>query len=121
MSGVAPIQEDAIKSSSGALMRLPVALVPDMANAIKLIAQHGIQPVALSEKAEDSIHDTTISGSVCLVVGDEERGISNAVFRNCSEGVRLPMVGDTGSLNVSVAAGIALSHIAMWKDRDDTV
>ena len=121
MSGVAPIQEDAIKSSSGALMRLPVARVPDMANAIKLIAQHAIQPVALSEKAEDSIHDTTISGSVCLVVGDEERGISNAVFRNCSEGVRLPMVGDTGSLNVSVAAGIALSHIAMWKDRDDTV
>ena len=121
MSGVAPIQEDAIKSSSGALMRLPVARVPDMANAIKLIAQHGIQPVALSEKAEDSIHDTTISGSVCLVVGDEERWISNAVFRNCSGGVRLPMVGDTGSLNVSVAAGIALSHIAMWKDRDDTV
>jgi 23S rRNA (guanosine2251-2'-O)-methyltransferase len=121
MSGVAPIQEDAIKSSSGALMRLPVARVPDMAKAIKSIAQHGIQPVALSEKADDSIHDTTISGSVCLVVGDEELGISNAVFRNCSEGVRLPMVGNTGSLNVSVAAGIALSHIAMWKDREDTV
>lgn len=121
MSGVAPIQEDAIKSSSGALMRLPVARVPDMAKAIKSIAQHGIQPVALSEKADDSIHDTTISGSVCLVIGDEELGISNAVFRNCSEGVRLPMVGNTGSLNVSVAAGIALSHIAMWKDREDTV
>lgn len=121
MSGVAPIQEDAIKSSSGALMRLPVARVPDMAKAIKSIAQHGIQPVALSEKADDSINDTTISGSVCLVVGDEELGISNAVFRNCSEGVRLPMVGNTGSLNVSVAAGIALSHIAMWKDREDTV
>ena len=121
MSGVAPIQEDAIKSSSGALMRLPVARVPDMANAIKMMAQHGIQPVALSEKADDSIHESKIEGSICLVVGDEERGISNAVFRNCSEGVRLPMVGDTGSLNVSVAAGIALSHIAMWKDREDTL
>ena len=121
MSGVAPIQEDAIKSSSGALMRLPVARVSDMANAIKSIAQHGIQPVALSEKAADSIHDATISGAICLVVGDEERGISNAVFRNCSEGVRLPMAGNTGSLNVSVAAGIALSHIAMWKDREDPV
>jgi 23S rRNA (guanosine2251-2'-O)-methyltransferase len=121
MSGVAPIQEDAIKSSSGALMRLPVARVPDMANAIKMMAQHGIQPVALSEKADDSIHESKIEGSICLVVGDEERGISNAVFRNCSEGVRLPMVGDTGSLNVSVAAGIALSHIAMWKDREDVL
>ena len=121
MSGVAPIQEDAIKSSSGALMRLPVARVPDMADALKMIAQHGIQPVALSEKAESSIHETKISGSICLVVGDEERGISNAVFRNCSEGVRLPMVGNTGSLNVSVAAGIALSHIAMWKDGEDVV
>lgn len=121
MSGVAPIQEDAIKSSSGALMRLPVARVPDMADAIKMVAQHGIQPVALSEKAEDSIHDAKISGSICLVIGDEERGISNAVFRNCSEGVRLPMFGNTGSLNVSVAAGIALSHIALWKDRDEAV
>ena len=92
-----------------------------MANAIKMMAQHGIQPVALSEKADDSIHESKIEGSICLVVGDEERGISNAVFRNCSEGVRLPMVGDTGSLNVSVAAGIALSHIAMWKDREDVL
>jgi 23S rRNA (guanosine2251-2'-O)-methyltransferase len=92
-----------------------------MADALKMIAQHGIQPVALSEKAENSIHETKISGSICLVLGDEERGISNAVFRNCSEGVHLPMVGNTGSLNVSVAAGIALSHIAMWKDGEDVV
>lgn len=117
--GVAPIQEDAIKSSSGALLRLPVARVPDMARALQDLAANGITAVALSESAETSIHQTSISGPVCLVMGDEETGISAGVERNCPVHLRLPMVGKTGSLNVSVAAGIALSHLALWKDASE--
>lgn len=115
-SGVAPIQEDAIKSSSGALLRLPVVRVEDMARAMQLVTDNGITPVGLSEKGEKSIHEAKISGPLCLILGDEETGISLGVQRKCASTLHLPMLGTMGSLNVSVAAGIALSHIALWKD-----
>ena len=114
--GVAPIQEDAIKSSSGALLRLPVARVPDMARALEGIQAQGMTCIALDEKAEKSIHAHQTDGPVCLVMGDEGTGISEGVARKCALQLRLPMAGKTGSLNVSVAAGIALSHIALWKE-----
>ena len=114
--GVAPIQEDAIKSSSGALLRLPVARVPDMARALEGIQAQGMTCIALDEKAEKSIHAHQTDGPVCLVMGDEGTGISEGVVRKCALQLRLPMTGKTGSLNVSVAAGIALSHIALWKE-----
>lgn len=114
--GVAAIQEDAIKSSSGALLRLPVARVPDMANALDSIKDQGMTCIALDEKAEKPIHVHQNNGPVCLVMGDEGTGISERVARKCQLQLRLPMTGKTGSLNVSVAAGIALSHIALWKE-----
>jgi len=116
--GVAPIQEDAIKSSSGALLRLPVARVPDLSRALEELSQSGIAAVALSEKAETSIHTHQQEGTVCLVLGDEESGISAEVDRKCAMRLRLPMRGKTGSLNVSVAAGVALSHLTLWKDAE---
>jgi len=114
--GVAAIQEDAIKSSSGALLRLPVARVPDMARALDSIKAQGMTCIALDEKAEKPIHAHQNNGPVCLVMGDEGTGISDGVARKCQLQLRLPMTGKTGSLNVSVAAGIALSHIALWKE-----
>ena len=99
--GVAPIQEDAIKSSSGALLRLPVARVPDMARALEGIQAQGMTCIALDEKAEKSIHAHHAVGPVCLVMGDEGMGISEGVARNCALQLRLPMTGKTGSLNVS--------------------
>ena len=70
--------------------------------------------IALDEKAEKSIHAHQTDGPVCLVMGDE--GESPSVARKCVFQLRLPMTGKTGSLNVSVAAGIALSHISLWKE-----
>ncbi|MDG2208371.1 MAG: 23S rRNA (guanosine(2251)-2'-O)-methyltransferase RlmB [Flavobacteriales bacterium] len=118
-SGVAPIQEDAIKSSSGALLRLPVARTSSMSEAMQTLIANGVKLVALSEKAAQPIHETPLPLPICLILGDEEKGISSDVFHKCEMQVNLPMTGKTGSLNVSVAAGIALSHIALWKLREN--
>ena len=109
--GVAPIQEDAIKSSSGALMRLPVSRVDDVAAAVSMLEANGVLGVALTEKGADPLTETPIPRPACLVMGDEERGISSAVLAACSRRVYVPMAGKTASLNVSVAAGIALYHV----------
>ena len=70
--------------------------------------------IALDEKAEKSIHAHQTDGPVCLVMGDETE-ISDGVAHDA----RSAAIADDGqnrSLNVSVAAGIALSHISLWKE-----
>ena len=107
----APVNEDAVKTSSGALLRLPVSRVPDVTKALRYMGKCGLERIGLSEKAELSILDCERSDAACLVLGDEEHGISTASWAQCDVHTTIPMSGSTGSLNVSVAAGIGLYHL----------
>ncbi|MDA8695449.1 23S rRNA (guanosine(2251)-2'-O)-methyltransferase RlmB [Flavobacteriales bacterium] len=107
----APVNEDAVKTSSGALLRLPVARVPDVTKALRYMGKCGLERIGLSEKAEMNITDCKRSDAACLVLGDEEHGISTASWSECDVHSTIPMSGSTGSLNVSVAAGIGLHHL----------
>lgn len=107
----APVNEDAVKTSSGSLLRLPVARVPDIAKALHYLGQCGLERIGLSEKAENRLEDCHPSDAACLVLGDEERGISMQSWAKCDVHARIEMRGKTGSLNVSVAGGIALHHL----------
>lgn len=107
----APVNEDAVKTSSGALLRLPVSRVPDTANALRYLGQCGLERIGLSEKATNELTDCTASDAACLVLGDEEHGVSTASWAQCDVHAAIRMSGNTGSLNVSVAAGIALHHL----------
>lgn len=108
----APVNEDAVKTSSGALLRLPVSRVPDIARALAYLGQCGLERIGLSEKATVDINECRASDAACLVLGDEEHGISTAAWALCDVHARIGMQGRTGSLNVSVAAGIGL-HVLM--------
>ena len=107
----APVNEDAVKTSSGALLRLPVARVPDVSKALRYLGTCGLKRVGMSEKAERDLLDCSTPDAGCLVLGDEERGISMESWAQCDLHVGIPMHGRTGSLNVSVAGGIALHHL----------
>ncbi len=109
--GSASITDGAIKSSSGALLRLPVCRVSKITDAIKFLKTSGVSCIALSEKAEDTIDDNKITGPFCLVMGDEGEGVSKAVLELCDTTLRIPMKGNTASLNVSVSAGIAIYQL----------
>ena len=104
----APVNGDAVKTSSGALLRLPVSRVPDVAKALAYLGKCGLERIGLSEKAERDVKDCTPSDAACLVLGDEEHGISTASWAQCDVHASIGMRGSTGSLNVSVAAGIGL-------------
>ena len=107
----APVNEDAVKTSSGALLRLPVARVPDIAKALHYLGQCGLERIGLSEKGERPLGECTPSDAACLVLGDEEHGISMKSWAKCDVHARIDMRGKTGSLNVSVAGGIGLHHL----------
>jgi 23S rRNA (guanosine2251-2'-O)-methyltransferase len=106
--GSAAINADAVKASAGALLRVPTARVPNLKLALYYFRDSDFQIVAASEKAEDTLYDVNFRKATALVMGSEGSGISEPVLSLCTVGARIPMVGETGSLNVSVAAAILL-------------
>lgn len=107
----ARLGSDAIKSSAGALLRKPVCRVMDLRQGIDRARAHGLRVVACTEKATQALDDLDLSGPVLLVMGAEDTGISPAILDRSDLKGRIPMAGSIGSLNVSVAAGIALHSV----------
>lgn len=109
--GSAPITSDAMKTSAGALNYLPVCREKDLKQTVKLLRESGIKVIACTEKAVNSLYDLEISGPVAIILGSEEDGVSDVLLRDADELAKIPMKGKIGSLNVSVAAGIAVYDI----------
>ncbi|MBO4558184.1 MAG: 23S rRNA (guanosine(2251)-2'-O)-methyltransferase RlmB [Bacteroidales bacterium] len=104
--GGAPINADAVKASAGALLRVPVAKVSNLKIPIFYMLESGFQVVAATEKGADYIYDINLKKPTAIVMGSEGKGISSSVLDICDIQARIPMTGETGSLNVSVAAAI---------------
>lgn len=115
--GTARLGSDAVKSSAGALLRKPVCRVGRLTEGLNHARAHGLRIVALTEKATAPIAAAELKGPLALVLGAEGEGISDPVLRMADELALIPMAGAIGSLNVSVAAGIAL-HEALRQRND---
>jgi 23S rRNA (guanosine2251-2'-O)-methyltransferase len=103
----------ALKASAGALLHLPVAEVANIPRAIAELKESEFWVVGLDASAERTVHDEAPSGRTALVLGEEGTGLSRLVREACDYMVAIPLAGKVDSLNVSVAAGIALfSYIA---------
>ncbi len=106
--GNAPISADAMKTSAGALNYLPVCRVKDMTKTFRLLKDNGIQIVACTEKAEKTLYEVELNSPLALIIGSEEDGISPEILKAADRLAKIPMKGKIGSLNVSVAAGVAI-------------
>ncbi len=113
--GNAPITSDAMKTSAGALNHLPICREKDLKKVVQLLHDNGIRVVACTEKTERNIYDLNLTGPIALIMGSEEDGISDDLLRNADDLARIPIKGKIGSLNVSVAAGIALYEVIRQK------
>jgi 23S rRNA (guanosine2251-2'-O)-methyltransferase len=109
--GSAPITSDAMKTSAGALNYMPVCREKDLKKTIQFLRDNGIKIFACTEKAEKNIYDAEVSGPATIIMGSEEDGISDLLLREADELVKIPMKGRIGSLNVSVATGIAVYEL----------
>lgn len=106
--GSVSVTADAVKTSAGALHRIPVCRVSSIAAAVGLLQSSGVRVVAASEKAEERYTETLLQLPLGLVMGAEDHGVSTDVLRMADSITRIPQVGAIGSLNVSVAAGILI-------------
>jgi len=110
--GSAPITSDAMKTSAGALNHVPVCREKDLKKTIQLLHDNGIKVVACTEKTEKDIYQLNLTGPLAIIMGSEEDGISDNLIRTADELARIPLKGKIGSLNVSVAAGVAMYEVA---------
>jgi len=115
-TGSAAINSDAIKTSAGALHRIPVCRQRDLVTAARFLRDSGLRLFAATEKAEQVVYRTDMTGPAGIIMGSEDRGVSNALLKDTDQWVSIPMKGSISSLNVSVAAGILLFEVVRQRN-----
>ncbi|MFA8451448.1 MAG: 23S rRNA (guanosine(2251)-2'-O)-methyltransferase RlmB [Bacteroidales bacterium] len=106
--GSAQINADAIKTSAGALLKLPICRTFNLKTTLQFIKDCGIQLVASTEKTNNLYYDVDFSEPSAIIMGSEENGISPEYLKMCNKRAKIPMSGEIASLNVSVSAGIMI-------------
>lgn len=105
------VTADAVRTSSGSLNRIPVCREENLKLTVEFLKASGFEVVGCTEKASETSMDQDFTVPTALIMGSEEKGIQNEIIRKCSSLVKIPMLGETNSLNVSVAAGMMLYEI----------
>jgi 23S rRNA (guanosine2251-2'-O)-methyltransferase len=106
--GGAPINGDTIKTSAGAVFKIPICKVDHIKDAVFYMQASGIKVIAATEKADSVLYDISFKDSCAIIMGSEGKGINPSTLKIVDEKARLPILGDIESLNVSVACGAFL-------------
>lgn len=106
--GSAQINSFAVKSSAGAIFNVPICRTGHILSEVRNLSESGLRVVAISEKGNETIYESKLSGPLAIIMGSEEDGIGDGLMEIAQEHLSIPMAGNTGSLNVSVATGITL-------------
>jgi len=110
----APLSPAATRASAGALEWLPVARVPNLVRAIKLLKENGFWLVGADVNAPDSVYDLApelLQGDLVIALGAEGRGLRRTLLEQVDHRVRIPMAGHLTSLNVSAAGAVLLFEL----------
>lgn len=106
--GVGALNEEAMKSSAGALEHIHIIRVNSLIKAVDTLREKGIAVYASEMKATKKIYELSLKESCCFIMGNEERGVQPYLAKAADEYFSIPMATKFDSFNVSVAAGIIL-------------
>ena len=109
--GGAPVSGDTVKTSAGAIFKMPICKVDHIKDAIYYLQGSGIKTVAATEKSEKDLYNTSFNEPIAIIMGSEGKGISHSVLKLVDEQASLPLLGEINSLNVSVACGAFLYEV----------
>lgn len=113
--GSVTVNADAVKTSAGALHKIPVCKEQNLPQTVQFLRDSGLKIVAATERGAKTYTDVDYTGPIAIVMGSEDVGVSNENLRICEELVRIPQFGTIGSLNVSVAAGVLIYEVIRQK------
>jgi 23S rRNA (guanosine2251-2'-O)-methyltransferase len=102
------VTPDAIKTSAGALHKIPVCKSDNLKDSLFYLQQSGLRIVAATEKTSVPLYEVNLRGGVAIIMGSEEDGVSNDILNMADIKAKIPMRGTISSMNVGVSAGIIL-------------
>ncbi len=106
--GVGALNEDAVKTSAGALEQINICRVNSLMKAVDELHLNGIKVYASEMTATSKLYELELKEPCAIVMGSEDKGVFPALMKICDEKFNIPMVNNFESLNVSVAAGMIL-------------
>jgi len=109
--GGAPVNGDTIKTSAGAVFKIPICKVDHIKDAVFYMQASDIKVIAATEKTNDMLYDVSFVEPCAIIMGSEGRGINPSTLKVVDEKAKLPLLGDIESLNVSVACGAFLYEV----------
>ena len=104
------INSTVVKTSVGTVFDIDIVLVTNLNNTIKILKDNGFWIYGTVMNGED-YREVDYNGKACLIIGNEEKGISKLVKENCDFLVTIPISPKIDSLNASVAAGILIYEV----------
>ncbi|MDR0541090.1 MAG: 23S rRNA (guanosine(2251)-2'-O)-methyltransferase RlmB [Dysgonamonadaceae bacterium] len=112
------VNADAVKTSAGALLSLPVCKENSITDAIKYLKNCGYRVFAATESADKIYTLADYSAPTAIVMGGEDHGISSENLRICDEWVKIPLLGTIASLNVSAAAAVLMYEAVRQREQE---
>lgn len=106
--GGAAINDETVKTSAGAIFNIPICKTPHLKDALFFLQSYQIQLIAATEKTTNNVYDIDFKKPTVLIMGSEGKGVSTSILKMVDHKARLPLLGKTTSLNVSVACGAFL-------------
>ena len=105
------------KAAAGALERLPIARVTNLTRALEELKHAGLWVIGLAADGRCQPWEADLTGPTLLVIGSEGAGLGRLVRETCDDTLRIPMPGQTESLNAAVAGAIALYEAVRQRAR----
>ncbi len=108
LSNSAEINEDAIKTSAGALLSIPLCRESNLFKTIDYLKESGFHIICSALDGDTNIFEIDMTGPLATIIGSEQKGVSSELIKKSDKTFKIPQLGKTDSLNVSVASGIIL-------------
>lgn len=107
---VSVYNDKVLRATAGAIFRLAVIENANLNDMCLYLKEKGVKLIGTSSYSNNFHYDINFTSSICIIFGNEARGISHSVSQHCNELVKIPII-DIESLNVSVACGILLHEV----------
>ncbi|MGB1243781.1 MAG: TrmH family RNA methyltransferase, partial [Chitinophagales bacterium] len=109
--GTASINAEALKTSAGALNKIPVCKVNDLEKSVVYLQKNGLQVLGTSLRTDTLLHEADLKIPMAFVIGAEDKGINPKLLKIVDKWIKIPMIGDFDSFNVSVATAMSLYEV----------
>jgi 23S rRNA (guanosine2251-2'-O)-methyltransferase len=113
--GTARVSDEMVKSSSGAILDVPLCRENSLPVALETMQMLGLTVYASDVNAEKTIAEQDLKGPIAIILGSEDLGVSKKALQIADSSIKIPQVDRFDSLNVSVASGIILYEVLLQR------